>query len=272
MLVYRRPILLSASVIVAVGALGLLLACARTQDSAPASDGATVPAAPTRTLPPTSSPQGEEVLSEDSAAVAIATPTPLVHVVEAGDTLYGIALEHGVSLDSLLAANAIENPDLLRIGQTIIVPPRAATPVTISSTDIPPTATEQAPIETASPAAPDAPQVGTVVPSPTSSGPPLVEIAQVLGSSILGEEVVIIRNRGGAVSLERWTLVGDQGGAYTFPALTLYPDAEARLHSETGTSGPTHLYWGRVEPAWQAGELLTLRDARGEVVDTYIVP
>jgi hypothetical protein len=110
------------------------------------------------------------------------------------------------------------------------------------------------------------------VPTPTSSGPPLIEIAQVLGSSVLGEEVVVIRNRGGAVSLERWALVGGQGGAYAFPALTLYQDAVVRLHSTTGSSTPADLYWGRVEPAWQPGELLTLRNDRDEVVDTYIVP
>ena len=81
-----------------------------------------------------------------------------------------------------------------------------------------------------------------------------------LGSAILGEEVVVIRNRGGAESLEDWTLAGTRQ-RYAFPALTLYTDSEVRLHSKTGTSGPIDLYWGLVEPGWQAGELITLRDA-----------
>jgi hypothetical protein len=99
-----------------------------------------------------------------------------------------------------------------------------------------------------------------------------VEIAQVLGSTILGEEVVIIRNRGGVESLEGWTLSGGRGNSYTLPALSLYSDSEVRIHSRTGTNRPSDLYWGLVEPAWEAGELITLRNAVGEVVDTYIVP
>jgi hypothetical protein len=59
---------------------------------------------------------------------------------------------------------------------------------------------------------------------------------------------------------------------FVFPAVTLYPGGEVRLHSRTGTNRPSDLYWGAVEASWQGGALVTLRDAEGEVVDTYIVP
>jgi LysM repeat protein len=45
-----------------------------------------------------------------------------MHVVESGDTLFGIALDYGVTLDALLAANGIGADAILSIGQQIIIP------------------------------------------------------------------------------------------------------------------------------------------------------
>ncbi|MEA3342209.1 MAG: lamin tail domain-containing protein, partial [Chloroflexota bacterium] len=106
----------------------------------------------------------------------------------------------------------------------------------------------------------------------TPSGPPLVEIGQVLGSGDATAEVVVVRNQGGMVSLKGWTLADAEGNTFTFPALTLFTDAKVRVHSTAGVSTPSDLYWGRVNPAWSGGELITLRDAAGEIVDTYIAP
>jgi hypothetical protein len=44
------------------------------------------------------------------------------------------------------------------------------------------------------------------------------------------------------------------------------------VHSPAGSSTPADLYWGRTSPAWSSGELITLRDAVGNTVSTYIVP
>ena len=41
------------------------------------------------------------------------------HVVQSGDTLSGIAAELGMSVDSLMAANGLTDPDLLYAGQTL---------------------------------------------------------------------------------------------------------------------------------------------------------
>jgi len=55
-----------------------------------------------------------------------ATPTPAatprIHVVEPGDTLQAIAFDYGVRVDALQRVNAIENPQLLQIGQRLIIP------------------------------------------------------------------------------------------------------------------------------------------------------
>lgn len=50
------------------------------------------------------------------------TPTPIIYEVQPGDTLLGIAIQYGVTLDALQRANAITNPSLVRVGQTLIIP------------------------------------------------------------------------------------------------------------------------------------------------------
>jgi LysM repeat protein len=54
------------------------------------------------------------------------TPTPqgqTSYVVQRGDELRNIAASHGVSIQSILAANDVPNPDSLRVGQTLTIPP-----------------------------------------------------------------------------------------------------------------------------------------------------
>lgn len=54
----------------------------------------------------------------------IPQPTPQVYVIQSGDTLSGIAAQFGITLEELLAANeeAIPDPDLIAIGDEIIIP------------------------------------------------------------------------------------------------------------------------------------------------------
>jgi LysM repeat protein len=54
------------------------------------------------------------------------TPTPqgqATYVVKPGDELRNIAASYGVSIASILAANDVPNPDSLRVGQTLTIPP-----------------------------------------------------------------------------------------------------------------------------------------------------
>lgn len=71
--------------------------------------GAAAPT-PTPTPEPTATPTAEP------------TQTPVVYVVQPGDTLFGIALEHGVDPEALQEANQIDDPGTLQVGQELIIP------------------------------------------------------------------------------------------------------------------------------------------------------
>ncbi|MGC9522766.1 MAG: LysM peptidoglycan-binding domain-containing protein [Anaerolineae bacterium] len=50
------------------------------------------------------------------------TPTPVMHTVQQGDTLFGIALEYGVTVDGLVRVNGLDESAYLSIGQVLIIP------------------------------------------------------------------------------------------------------------------------------------------------------
>jgi len=77
---------------------------------------------------PTYRPTGTAVpLPPPDTATPTITPTPVVHVVQQGDTLQAIAYDYGVGVDALQRANGIENPQLLQVGQQLIIPLRDET-------------------------------------------------------------------------------------------------------------------------------------------------
>ena len=57
--------------------------------------------------------------------VDISCPSGNPYTIKAGDTLYAIAKQAGISLERLIAANPGINPNRLQIGQVICVPGKA---------------------------------------------------------------------------------------------------------------------------------------------------
>jgi LysM repeat protein len=55
----------------------------------------------------------------------------IVHDVEPGDTLLGIAGRYGVELDELLVANGLESESILAIGQPIVITTVSPTPTLV---------------------------------------------------------------------------------------------------------------------------------------------
>ena len=70
------------------------------------------------------------VMLHDQAAVA-APPGQgggIVHYVGAGESLYGIAAQYGVSAEAIMRQNGLVNPDLIYAGQALVIPSGAYRP------------------------------------------------------------------------------------------------------------------------------------------------
>ncbi|PYI53053.1 3D domain-containing protein [Paenibacillus flagellatus] len=63
-----------------------------------------------------------EIASAASTAPAAPALSMLQYQVNPGDTLYKISKAFGITMDELLAANALDNPNRLQIGQTLDIP------------------------------------------------------------------------------------------------------------------------------------------------------
>jgi LysM repeat protein len=90
---------------------------------------------PTKLPKPTTAAQ--PTATETATTAPTDTPTPIVvtHVIEKGEMLLSIAMDYGTDVDAIMAANNIDDPTLLQIGQELIIP------VTPTATPAEPTAT-----------------------------------------------------------------------------------------------------------------------------------
>ena len=97
----------------AIGAIALLslLGCLET---------ASTPL-PVQTYTPTSAPP---TITPTETSIPTETPTPstVIYVVQAGDTLGMIAFNFGVSMESIMRANDLDDPSLVWVGQELIIP------------------------------------------------------------------------------------------------------------------------------------------------------
>ncbi|KJS50884.1 MAG: hypothetical protein VR66_00325 [Peptococcaceae bacterium BRH_c23] len=50
------------------------------------------------------------------------TPEPEVYVVKTGDTIYKIAKRYGTTMQAIILANNLRNPDLIYPGQILFIP------------------------------------------------------------------------------------------------------------------------------------------------------
>lgn len=97
---------------VALAIAGLLAGCASKAPS-PAFERAPLPPSSTQGQPAPAALPGHEP----------EPPAPATYVVKRGDTLYQIALDHGLDYRELAAWNNIENVNVIRVGQTLLLGP-----------------------------------------------------------------------------------------------------------------------------------------------------
>lgn len=70
-----------------------------------------------------SAPEEAAAVVVDDASADVAPQLGEVYVVVAGDVLHRIALRFAVTTEALVAYNALSNPNALRIGQELRIPP-----------------------------------------------------------------------------------------------------------------------------------------------------
>lgn len=201
-----------------------------------------------------------DVVAQVASAVPTPTstvrpsPTPVTYMVRSGDTLTDIALKLEVSVEALMAANGITDPNTLSVGQVLVVPQGEV------GGSVLPTATRRL----------STPTVATTVSMEEQEA--RVVIYGVEGVQVLEAESVRLLNTGGEVSMAGWILEDGEGHQYTFPVFTFYTTGAVYVHTRSGTDTSIDLYWGLDEPVWGPGKVITLRDAPGEIQDTFQIP
>jgi LysM repeat protein len=185
-----------------------------------------------------------------ATATLLPSPTPNVYVIKTGDTLFAIAIELDISMDALMAANNMSNPDELSVGQALLIPSEEWV----------------AAFEERS-------AIAASLPSPTPTEvvePPHVEIRGVEGAGNLEREAIRFLNTGGVAEMKDWRLDDGRGHIYLFPTFTLHSGA-FNLNVRTGDNTPIDLFWGLTSPILDSVEVLTLRDADGDIHATFEV-
>jgi LysM repeat protein len=216
-------------------------------------------------------------------------PTTTTYIVQAGDSLSGIAFQFDVSVEDIIRANGLTDADLLFVGQELIIP-IGGLPETPAFTPVPtPTETPipfepPTPLSTGTPLAAQPTPSGTPSPSPETPAPSLtkeptptvftkpvdVEITEIVGSGNIAEEMVIITNQGQPVNLEGWTLSDRHDNVYTFPGILLWSNsASVRVHTSSGENTATDLYWKLNRAIWEAGDKASLADRNGKIIAVY---
>lgn len=186
------------------------------------------------------------------------TPGPRVYVVQAGDTLGIISQNFNVSMQEIMEANGLTNPNILHVGQELIIP--------IGGID------QTAPLPTPTPT-PDLLLPSPIPTQPLDVGEFRVEITEVIAPGRLAEEAIVISNSGDRpVALLNWQLSDDAGHVYTFGQVTLFGDGAAIVvHTGSGRDGSADLYWNLEQAVWRSGVAATLRDADGEEQAVFVV-
>ena len=162
--------------------------------------------------------------------VILLTPTPetagdflpdncLLHVMQSGDTPFGVADRYGADRNLLLLANnlTVETSVRLQIGDELIVP--------LEGCNIAGETGENPAFAAA---------IATLDPNIID-----IELVAYEGLGDITSEVIRLRNNGAQLNITDWTLSDSSGNSYVFPELLLFNDAEINLYTRSGRSTGT---------------------------------
>jgi LysM repeat protein len=212
---------------------------------------------------------------------ATPTPGPVIHTVQSGDTISGLALQYDIPEADIIAANQLTNPNFLQVGMELVIPVGGLAQATATFTPAPTATDTPIPFEppSADITATAATEAGATTTPLLTSLPTLgelqIDISEVIGAGNVEEERVIITNNGERLAdMAGWTLSDVDGNIYTFPNFRLWGNGSSvTVHSRIGQDGspPANFYWGKLESIWSAGETVTLKNAQGEVISDAVV-
>lgn len=112
-----------ASALLAIGLALLLAACASGPNQAPVEERRPAARAPGPVATPAAAPAAPAVVAGTDGATR-----PGFYTVKPGDTLIRIALDHGQNWRDVQRWNALENPNLIEVGQQLRVAPPGSDP------------------------------------------------------------------------------------------------------------------------------------------------
>jgi LysM repeat protein len=180
----------------------------------------------------------ETVLPTNTVPVeALATPTQAfqAYEVKAGDDFSSIAEKFGISVEELISINGFTVDQPLGAGEILQIPYQ-----------------------------------------PTAVPEGVVVIKNVVGAGDLNTERVLLKFTGeGELSMVGWRLEDQDGNRFEFsqsPALTLFTDGAVYIFTKPGVNSVIEQFWGKDQPVWQSGEVVTLLDAEGKVRSNYTIP
>lgn len=218
----------------------------------------------TATLPPAAQ-VNQETAAPASPTAPLAQTEFETYTVRPGDTLGAIAAAFGITVEEILAANDLENPDVLDVGDVLRIPLPSGAGTGAG-----------APTQTAAPADTLPPPTLSPQQSSTSLPPgfdPEIEIVTVIAPGNLADERVVIRlNGAGELALLGWRLQDEDGNQFLFPELTLFQDGAVTVYTKAGANNVVELYWGLGAAVWQSGETVMLADPQGNEQASYIIP
>ena len=218
-----------------------------------------------------------------AATVAALPPNCIPHVVQEGDTPFGIAEQYGANGFQLMAVNGLteETAVYLQVGDVLIVPLEGceleATPLQDIPTETPATTDVQTAADGESTpeseeATPDQPTpTPTITLAPTTVNAQ-VEILQVIGAGDITSEAVEIQNNGEVVNIAGWTLSDADGNVYVFPERLFFTGGSITIHTGFGEDTAIALFWGRDEAVFQPGDVVVLANAEGDIQATLRIP
>ena len=173
----------------------------------------------------------------EAEPLAAASGETITHVVQAGESLFSIALNYGTTVEAIMAANGLANPELVRIGQELIIPQGMPT-----STPMPTPTFTPSPSPTPIPTFTPTPQP-TPTPARNLPYPAPALLAPADGEVFRGADEVILLNWAsvGILAEDEWYVlrlrcplapprsVWTKATSWRVPA-ELYPPADAASH------------------------------------------